>query len=140
MYGHHGLEPPSACKRRFREQGFVPMIERSDYCKGVVRPPDSYKVFFGAPGYRRAHPLFAVLAAGSALCSSNILARSLAGIALYSLTAINRLWGPDGVDSVKLLYRKRTAPRPPTGPRDAPCDHYDQPPGSGWSAPANGGT
>jgi ubiquinone/menaquinone biosynthesis C-methylase UbiE len=38
VYGHYGIEYPSACKLRFRDVGFQPIYENSDYCKGVIRP------------------------------------------------------------------------------------------------------
>ena len=61
MYGHIGLELPSINKRRFREAGFEPVIEVSDFNKGVVRPIDSYKVFFGEEALRSREKLFNVL-------------------------------------------------------------------------------
>jgi len=105
MYGHYGLELPSLCMARFRKAGFEPVFEFSDYCKGVVRPADSYKVFFGNE-YREKGILFRVLASLSSAFSFCVPASVFAGFALYPFTLLNRLGGPDSVDSVKLLYVK----------------------------------
>ncbi len=107
-YGHYGLEYPSLCKERFRDAGFEPIYELSDYCKGIVRPADSYKVFFGAKEYREKHWLFNLLATLSEIMSFNRYMNFISGVLLYVFTPFNRLAGPDSVDSVKLLYQKRT--------------------------------
>lgn len=107
MFGHYGLELPSAAKRRFREARFEPVFELSDYCKGFVRPVGSYKVFFGAPEFRQAGRMFRALAALSEILTSHKLLRFLSGFLFYPLTLLNRLGGPDAVDSVKLLYQKK---------------------------------
>jgi len=46
MYGHFGLELPTEVFERFREIGFIPLIEKADPCKGYLRPIESYNVFF----------------------------------------------------------------------------------------------
>jgi ubiquinone/menaquinone biosynthesis C-methylase UbiE len=106
MYGHYGLEFPSICKRRFREAGFVPILEISDYCKGVIRPADSYKIFFGAKEYYEKAFLFRVLAGFSKMASINKIFQLVTDIIIYPFTIINRFYGADSVDSVKLLYQK----------------------------------
>jgi len=106
IYGHYGIEYPSLCKKRFREVGFTPIFELSDYCKGVIRPPDSYKVFFGEREYYEKRRLFRYLAIFSRIMSFKMTIRLLSGTILYFLTPINRLWGSEGVDSVKLLHEK----------------------------------
>ena len=106
MYGHYGLEYPSLSKIRFRREGFEPIYEISDYCKGVVRPVDSYKIFFGAKDFREKDWILNMLAIVSEGLSFNKLARFISGVMLYPLTLLNRLGGPDSVDSIKLLYRK----------------------------------
>lgn len=106
MYGHYGLEKPSLCKKRFRDEGFEPIFEYSDYCKGVVRPANSYKVFFGEREYREKDWFFRFLYWSSHLASWNTPVRLFSGVLLYPFTVLNRLGGPDSVDSVKLLYRK----------------------------------
>ena len=107
MYGHYGLEAPSLCKQRFRNEPFEPVYEISDYCKGIIRPANSYKVFFGAKEYREKDWRFNALASISELLSFNKYANFLSGIFLYPFTLLNRIGGPDAVDSVKLLYKKR---------------------------------
>lgn len=106
MYRHYGLEYPSLCKKRFRAVGFQCIFEISDYCKGIVRPANSYMVFFGAKEYSQKEPVFFLLALLSRLLSFNKATKLLAGVILYPLTIINRFLGPDSVDSVKLLYYK----------------------------------
>lgn len=110
MYGHYGLELPSLCKQRFGNEYFEPIYEISDYCKGVIRPAASYKVFFGAKEYREKDGWFNALASMSEILSFNRYASFLSGFFLYPLTLLNRLGGPDAVDSVKLLYRKKGQP------------------------------
>jgi SAM-dependent methyltransferase len=46
MYGHFGLELPTNVFKRFREAGFIPLIEKADPCRGYLRPIESYIVFF----------------------------------------------------------------------------------------------
>jgi SAM-dependent methyltransferase len=106
MYGHHGLEYPSLCMKRFRIAGFDPVYERPDYCKGLIRPANSYKVFFGETEFRNKEPLFGALALVSRVLSCCQATRLLADMVLYPISLINVLSGPDAVDSVKLLYRK----------------------------------
>jgi ubiquinone/menaquinone biosynthesis C-methylase UbiE len=112
MYAHFGLEYPSACMARFRRLAFDPVFEFPDYCKGVVRPADSYKVWFGNE-YAGREGLFRVLARLSALASFNRAAAILSGLLLFPLIPFNRLCGRDGVDSVKLLYRRQAEDRNP---------------------------
>jgi hypothetical protein len=107
VYGHYGLEYPSLCKKRFRGEGFKPIYEFSDYCKGVVRPPNSYKVFFGAKEYREKDWLFHLLASLSEILSYSKYMNFVSGIFLYFFTSLNRLGGLDSVDSLKLLYQKK---------------------------------
>ena len=107
IYGHYGLEYPSLCKKRFRDETFEPIYEMSDYCKGTIRPPNSYKVFFGAKEYREKDWLFNILATMSEILSFNKYMNFVSGILLYFFTPFNRLGGPDSVDSVKLLYQKK---------------------------------
>jgi len=107
MYGHVGLELPSANKSRFRSAGFEPIFEVSDINKGVVRPIDSYKVFFGEKDFRENERLFKVLYHLSVLLSSNSALRKLSNILVRPLAVLNKFAGEDGVDSVKLLYRKQ---------------------------------
>lgn len=111
FYGHYGLEYPSLCKKRFRDEAFEPIYELSDYCKGVIRPPNSYKVFFGAKEYREKDWIFNLLASMSEVLSFNRYISFLSGIFLYIFTPINRLGGSDSVDSVKLLYQKKSPVR-----------------------------
>ena len=110
VYGHYGLEYPSICKKRFRDEGFEPVFEFSDFCKGVVRPANSYKVFFGDREYRKKDWLFHLLASLSEILSFNRYMNLVSGNFLYLLTPLNRLGGPDSVDSVKLLYQKKQRP------------------------------
>lgn len=118
MFGHYGLELPSLCKKRFRHEGIEVIFENSDYCKGVVRPANSYKVFFGAKEYREMDWRFNALASISEILSSNKYVNFMSGIFLYALTPLNRIGGADAVDSIKLLYRKKGLPplahRPPS--------------------------
>jgi ubiquinone/menaquinone biosynthesis C-methylase UbiE len=107
MYGHYGLEFPSLCKQRFRTEPFEPVYELSDYCKGIIRPANSYKVFFGAKEYREKDWRFNALATISEILSVTRYVSFLTGFFLYPLTLLNRFGGPDAVDSVKLLYRKK---------------------------------
>jgi len=107
MYGHYGLEYPSLCKKRFRDESFEPIFEMSDYCKGIVRPPNSYKVFFGEKEFNEKEFIFYVLATLSKFLSLNALIMLFSSILLYPLTVVNRICGPDSVDSVKLLYQKK---------------------------------
>lgn len=106
MYGHYGLEYPSQCKKRFRDESFVPIFEISDYCKGVIRPIGSFKVFFGNGEYKEKDVILNLLASISELLSSNKLFMIITNILLYPCTVFNYFLGRDGVDSVKLLYRK----------------------------------
>jgi hypothetical protein len=106
MYGHVGLELPSVNKQRFRNAGFQPVFEISDLNKGVVRPVDSYKVFFADKGLRKEEPLFISLYLLSSALSCHPAIQKLANILVRPLTVFNKLCGDDGVDSVKLLYRK----------------------------------
>jgi ubiquinone/menaquinone biosynthesis C-methylase UbiE len=105
-YGHYGIELPALCKKRFRDESFTPVYEISDYCKGFVRPAPSYDDFFGAKEFSEKEMLFFVLAFISKILSANSLTSFVAGIFLYPWTLLNRIGGPDSVDSVKLLYRK----------------------------------
>jgi len=105
-FGHYGLELPSACKRRFREAGFVPVAERSDYCKGVIRPADSYRTLFRGNAYAEKEWLFRWLGRLSVAMCTPPPVRHAFNLLLYLLSPLNRLSGPDGVDSVKLLYAK----------------------------------
>jgi len=106
MYGHYGIEYPSQCKKRFRDEFFEPIFEISDYCKGVIRPISSFKIFFGAKEYKEKDLILTVLASISELFSSNKLFTGITNILLYPFALINYLVGSDGVDSIKLLYRK----------------------------------
>lgn len=106
MYGHIGLELPSVNKQRFRAAKFEPIFEISDINKGVVRPVDSYKIFFANEEFRKNELLFNVLYHLSVLLSSNSAIRKFFNILIRPLAALNRLAGEDGVDSVKLFYRK----------------------------------
>lgn len=105
VYGHHGLELPSAYMERFRRESFEPVYEFPDYCKGLVRPASSYKTLFGNE-YAQHERLFRVLAGLSRLLSCHRVVTVASGLLLFPFTLLNRLCGPDGVDSVKLLYRK----------------------------------
>jgi ubiquinone/menaquinone biosynthesis C-methylase UbiE len=58
IYGHYGLEYPSVCKKRFRNESFEPIFETSDYCKGMIRAANSYKIFFGAEEFREKDRMF----------------------------------------------------------------------------------
>lgn len=107
MYGHIGLELPSINKQRFRSAGFEPVFEISDINKGVVRPIDSYKIFFGDKEFRKKELLFNVLYHLSSLLSSNPFIRKLSNILIQPISVLNKLAGEDGADSVKLLYRKQ---------------------------------
>jgi len=106
MYGHYGLEYPSLCMKRFRLAGFAPVYERPDYCKGVIRPANSYKIFFGDKEIRSKEPLFGLLALASRALSCCQTLRVVADVVLYPVALVNAINGPDAVDSVKLLYRK----------------------------------
>lgn len=106
MYGHFGIELPSRSKNRFREVGFVPILERSDYCKGIIRPSNSYKVFFGKKEFYTKEILFYILSSLSKMLTCNRLFEVIVDIVLCPLAAVNRIWGQDSVDSVKLLYQK----------------------------------
>lgn len=106
MYGHYGLELPEETFARFRKVGFVPLFERPDYCVGVVRPSNSYKIFFGDPEYRKQSWVFRVLHRLSALFSRGQL-QHVTNVLLRPFTFVNRFFGPNSTDSVKLLYRKR---------------------------------
>ena len=107
VYGHHGLEYPSQCKQRSRDVGFQAIYEFSDYCKGTMRPANSYKGFFGAKDYRNKDRLFNFLASLSEKLSFNKYVNFVGGIFLYLLPPLNFLGGPDSVDSIKLLYQKK---------------------------------
>ena len=43
QWGHYGLELPEANFERFREAGFLPVIEFADIHKGYLRPVSSHK-------------------------------------------------------------------------------------------------
>jgi hypothetical protein len=107
MYGHYGLEYPSLCKKRFRDESFEPIYEISDYCKGIISPAKSYKVFFGAEEYREKDWMFKILSTLSEISSFNKYFRLVSAILLYPFTPLNRLGGPERVDSGKLLYQKK---------------------------------
>lgn len=107
MYGHYGLEKPSLCKKRFRDEMFEPVYEMSDYCKGIIRSVGSYKVFFGTVDFKEKNRIFYTLATVSEILSFNKYIRFVSNILLYPFTVLNRLGGPDSVDSIKLLYRKK---------------------------------
>jgi len=107
MFGHYGLEYPSICKKRFRDELFEPIYEISDYCKGLVRPANSYNVFFGTKEFKEKELIFKALSLMSFALSFNKYVSVLSGILLYPFTILNRLLGPDSVDSIKLLYRKK---------------------------------
>lgn len=106
MYGHIGLELPSVNKERFRSAGFQPVHEISDIAKGVVRPIESYKIFFSDVQLRRKEPLFMALYILSAIFVCHPIVKKISNIILRPLAIVNKLAGEDGVDSVKLLYRK----------------------------------
>lgn len=106
LYGHFGIELPSRCKSRFKKVGFTPIFEKSDYCKGIIRPSDSYKIFFCQEEYYAKELLFSILASFSRILSFNIVLKKISDIILYPFTLLNRVWGEDSVDSVKLLYQK----------------------------------
>lgn len=107
VYGHVGLELPSINKQRFRTAGFEPVLEVSDLNKGVIRPIGSYKVYFDEKELRDSEPLFNVLYHLSVGLSSNPVSQKISNILIRPLTIFNRFDGEDGVDSVKLLYRKQ---------------------------------
>ncbi|HMN69450.1 MAG TPA: class I SAM-dependent methyltransferase [Bdellovibrionales bacterium] len=106
MYGHFGLELPSRNFERFRQAGFSPVFERPDYCVGVIRPSNSYKVFFGERAYRAKSPLFGFLFWSSRLMSAKGVLQYAWDCVLRPLSTLNRLFGPESTDSIKVLYAK----------------------------------
>jgi ubiquinone/menaquinone biosynthesis C-methylase UbiE len=106
MYGHYGIELPSACMARFRLAGFIPIVERSDYCYSIIRPVNSYMIWFGEREYYRKRMFFRVLKSISEILSFNILSRTVANIFIYPFAVLNTMLGKDGMDSIKVLYVK----------------------------------
>lgn len=106
MYGHYGLELPSLCKKRFTNEHFKPIIELSDSCKGLIRPVESYKVLFNGTELQKLCLWFDFLGRISKILTSNKLLSIILNIILYPLSNLNRFWGFDGADSIKLLYKK----------------------------------
>lgn len=109
MYGHFGIELPSRIKSRFRLVGFKSIFEKSDYCKGIIRPSASYKVFFCKKEFWSKEILFSILSFLSKVLSCNKTFEVISDIFFYPLSIVNRAGGEDSVDSVKLLYQKPTA-------------------------------
>jgi ubiquinone/menaquinone biosynthesis C-methylase UbiE len=107
MYGHYGLELPSACKQRFRDVGFEPILELSDYCKGIVRPIESYHFFFSADEFQTNEIIFKLLDQLSKFLTFFKPLHLLTNIVMFPFTLVNRFWDSDSTDSIKVLYRKR---------------------------------
>ena len=107
MYGHHGLELPTAVFERFRQAGFVPVIERADACKTVLRPIHSYAVFFDNEFKTKSYKV-KVLATISKPFSQHAILRLLANFLLGFFSPLSDLLVPtNNRDCVNVVYQKR---------------------------------
>jgi ubiquinone/menaquinone biosynthesis C-methylase UbiE len=106
MYGHHSLELFTDLVKRFRKYPFKPVFEEPDYCVGLIRQVNSYRIFFDDPEFRRKSGLFKILFNLSGIaCRVKPVSLAL-NILLRPLTLINRLFGRNPFDSAKLMYVK----------------------------------
>lgn len=107
MYGHHGLETFTKLIERFKKYSFQPVFEEPDYCVGIFRQANSYKVFFGDSEFRNKSLIFRVLYWMSENVCKLRLVELAANLLLRPFAIFNRLFGPDSVDSAKLMYVKK---------------------------------
>lgn len=107
MYGHYGLELPKYVFERFRQRGFIPVIEKADPCKGYLRPIDSYVVFFNNE-YKEKSVWIKIFIDICRLLHRNRSVRVLSSLILGLFVPLADLITPmDHRDSVKVYYKKQ---------------------------------
>ena len=104
QWGHYGLELPEANFKRFREVGFLPVIEFADIHKGYLRPVTSYK---NLREYQGKDTILFLLGSFSHLIGkSQLLTRTFDLLFGLMIPFAYLFTPPSHRDSAKVVYRK----------------------------------
>jgi len=103
-WGHYGLELPQANFKRFREAGFLAIVELADIHKGYLRPITSYKNLLAYKG--KDSFLYGLGAVSNFINKRSILTRAI-DFSFGLMIPISFIFTPSTHrDSAKIVYRK----------------------------------
>ena len=104
QWGHYGLELPEANFERFREAGFLPVIEFADIHKGYLRPVSSYKIL---RDYKNKDTvLFWLGEFSNWIDKSHVLTRVIDIVFGMMVPVAYLFTPPNHRDSAKVVYQK----------------------------------
>lgn len=106
MYGHFGLEPYRDVFKRFRNVGFIPILEATDPTKGYLREVSSYVVFFDNE-FKKYSKIIKGLVGICKLLSTQKNIRIIANFIIGFFVPLASSITPESHrDSLKVIYRK----------------------------------
>lgn len=106
MYGHFGLENYLILFKRFRDIGFMPILEATDSTKGYIREILSYRVFFDNE-FKKLSKFIKFLVYICKLLSKYKIIRIIIDFILGFFVPLSILITPKSHrDSIKVIYKK----------------------------------